>query len=171
MRSDNPAARLMVNPRSYYQNGAYPGMAVDCRSPFKFARIDYKGDVYLCQRFKIGNIAEKELIDIWNGEAAMAVRRHLLASAAPCMDCDHYRLCVKADELDVADRDALRQTVPQIVGDYLDYSIIKVQDKFYGIPSAALYSGEMLQSATTFQAADVDDVIRLITARLTAANG
>ena len=70
VRSAHPDSRIAVNPRSYYQNGAYPGMAVDCRSPFKFARIDYNGDVFLCQQFKIGNIADHDFNDIWHGERA-----------------------------------------------------------------------------------------------------
>ena len=163
VRSDNPGARVMVNPRSYYQNGAYPGMSVECRSPFKFARIDYTGDVYLCQRFKIGNIAEADFIDIWNGPAAKSVRANVLAGGDLCADCDHFKLCVKADELDVADAQLLQQTVPQIIGDYLDYSIIKVKDQYYGIPSSALYSGAALMSETTFQASEIDQVMRQIT--------
>jgi radical SAM protein with 4Fe4S-binding SPASM domain len=165
VRSNNPAARAMLNPRAYYQNGEYPGMPVDCRSPFKFMRIDYNGDVFLCQRFKIGNIAENDLIDIWNGEMALNIRRRVQNAPGPCDDCDHYNLCVKADELNPHEENSLRQTVPELVGTHLDYCIVKIKGQLYGLPSKVIYNNAPIAPDAKLEANTIDELTALITQR------
>ncbi len=105
LKSNNPGARIPFNPREFIQNGAYPGMPVKCRSPFKFARILFDGNVDLCYQFRIGNIYENSFLDIWYGKKAENVRRQLMANPKICHLCDYYRLCIKAGELNYDDED------------------------------------------------------------------
>ena len=103
VRSENPDARLYFNSRVHYQRGEYPGMGVECRSPFKFARILWSGDVELCYRFVIGNIYQSSFKDIWYGAAAEKVRQKVMAEPKACRSCDYLRFCVKGEELDLKD--------------------------------------------------------------------
>ena len=105
--SNHPGYRIPVNPRDYYQNGAYPGMQVSCRSPFKFAKINFNGDVLLCQKFKIGNINDTPFLDIWNGEEATRVRTGVLnpGNVRTCLNCQHYRFCIRAGEIDLQNQE------------------------------------------------------------------
>jgi MoaA/NifB/PqqE/SkfB family radical SAM enzyme len=77
-----------VEPRTVFQRGKWPGMHVDCRSPFTFARINYNGDVILCYMFKVGNIYKQPFLDIWYGEQAQKIREGVLASPNICYGCD-----------------------------------------------------------------------------------
>jgi radical SAM protein with 4Fe4S-binding SPASM domain len=68
---------------------------VNCRSPFTALRVDYHGNVHLCQSlFRIGNLRDGSVIDLWYGRAASRVRRGLLRDASVCHACDYYRFCV-----------------------------------------------------------------------------
>ncbi len=165
-KSDHPGARPLVNPRAYYQNGDYPGMSVPCRSPFRFARIDYNGDVFLCQRYKVGNIAEREFIDIWHGKEAQRIRQMILETGRPCAKCDHFRLCVKADELDPWEPQSLRQTIPQLIGEFKDFTIFRENDLFYGVPASVIHQNEPLSKDTTFCGVTVDEVMLAISKHL-----
>lgn len=105
VHSRHPRYRLPINPRDYYQRGYYPGMPVDCRSPFKFARINYNGDVVLCQRFIVGNIYLNTFLEIWHGQKARAVREGIRrpGNEKTCHSCSYYRFCVKAGMLETSD--------------------------------------------------------------------
>lgn len=102
VHSDNPLYRVPVNPGDYFQNGAFPGMSVPCRSPFKYAKIGYDGNVILCCRFTIGNIYEEDFKDIWFGEVAQNLRRSIVSTPGFCETCDYYRFCIKAGEIDLS---------------------------------------------------------------------
>ena len=115
--SNNPAARLICHPRSHIQNGAYPGMSVDCRSAFKYARILYNGDVHLCDKFRIGNIHEKSLLEIWHGEEANRIRQLLLQSPTLCHACDYYRFCIKAAQVDYDKEENFKMVARRFEGD------------------------------------------------------
>lgn len=103
--SDNPEARLPISPSTFFQNGSFPGMHVGCRSPFKFTRILYSGDVYLCYVFPVGNIYKKQLTEIWDGQAAEKVRREIRNDVRICHGCDYFKYCIKANEIDYQDPD------------------------------------------------------------------
>ena len=100
VKSNNPQAQTPFNPKEFIQNGFYPDMPVKCRSPFKFARILYDGNVDLCYQFPVGNIYENDFLDIWYGEKAQGVRKQLMRNPNVCYACDYYRACIKAGELD-----------------------------------------------------------------------
>jgi radical SAM protein with 4Fe4S-binding SPASM domain len=96
IRSGNTTARLPFNARTFFQNGAFPGMHVDCRSAFKYARIYFDGTVRLCAQFAIGNIYERDFVDIWYGEEAHRVRAMLMRGPEACHQCDYYKHCLSA---------------------------------------------------------------------------
>ena len=99
--SRHPQHRLPINPRTHYQLGDFPGMPLPCRSPFKFAKINFDGDVRLCQRFIVGNVNERTFRDIWYGEEAERVRRAVRHNPGTCVTCNHYRFCLRAGEVDL----------------------------------------------------------------------
>jgi len=103
VKSDNPLALDYFNPGHYYQRGSYPGMRVDCKSPFTFVRILFNGDVQLCYQFKIGNLNQKRIEDIWYGKEAQRIRQTILTDASICEHCDYYRFCLNSSKIDVND--------------------------------------------------------------------
>lgn len=50
---------------------------IACRSPFKFAKIDYDKLTILCQRYAVGNIYETNFKDIWFGVKANNLRKSI----------------------------------------------------------------------------------------------
>ncbi len=145
VQSDHAEARTPFNPRTYFQNGNYPGMHVECRSPFKFARISYNGDVELCYQFKIGNIYQDDFVDIWYGEKAKKVRELVLQSAKVCHACDYYHFCVKAGEVDYSSHENYYSNVssfseqhhhrqPTFIENCGFYNIVGWLGKYYGVP-------------------------------------
>jgi radical SAM protein with 4Fe4S-binding SPASM domain len=113
VRSANPAARAPHIPFNEIQTGHFPGMQVNCRSPFTALRIDYHGNVNLCQSlFRIGHLRDASLIDLWYGSAATRVRRGLMRDASVCHTCDYYRFCVNpaGAETSMPSRLSLQQT-------------------------------------------------------------
>jgi MoaA/NifB/PqqE/SkfB family radical SAM enzyme len=64
--SNRADKRWPFTPGTHFQNGAFPGMHVDCRSPFKFIHIAYDGNVQLCQKISVGSIYRDDLLTIWN---------------------------------------------------------------------------------------------------------
>lgn len=146
VRSNNPRARLPYNPRTYYQKGHFPGMPVDCRSPFKYVRILHNGNVELCYRFVVGNIYKEDLLDIWYGEKAQRVRKLLLGGPEVCLGCDFYRFCIKAGEVDYEDSQNFRQgshtgdlyrkyQYQTLIETRGCYKIVAWLDKFYALPA------------------------------------
>lgn len=108
--SNHRQRRIPVNPRDYYQNGYYPGAPVSCRSPFKFAKINFNGDVLLCHKFVVGNIYRSSFPDIWFGKEAARVRAGVTmpGNEKTCHTCHHYRFCVKAGEIDTREAENFR---------------------------------------------------------------
>lgn len=141
VKSNNLQSRLQFQPIDYFQNGDYPGMNVSCRSPFKAVRIDYHGDVYLCQNmFKIGNIYEHNLVDIWYGEEAKRVRKILLKSPKVCHSCEYYLFCINAKNVDYSEKDnffnvpTIQYRNPALIEEFGDYNIVGWLGDYYGFP-------------------------------------
>ena len=135
--SDNPGHRIPVNPREYYQNGRYPGMPVDCRSPFKFARINYNGDVILCQKFVIGNIHDRPFLDIWYGKEAARVRSGVMrpGNERTCLTCHHYKFCIRAGEIDIGDEQNF-------------VSLLRAKTKRFGKAETQIQAGSDVEDGT-----------------------
>lgn len=100
IRSNRSDVVTVFNPRSL-QSGPYPGMPVDCRSPFTFARFMYNGNVILCNdKFPIGNIYQNDFQGIWSGEYATEIRAKIMSDSSICNHCDYYRFCLNASQID-----------------------------------------------------------------------
>ena len=133
--SDNPDARTPVTPSEHFQNGEYPGMQVDCRSPFKFARLSYDGNVYLCHQFPVGSIYDKTLLDIWHGEPAEHVRSLVKGNVSVCHACEYYQYCIKANEVDYRNPDNfVSENKIKNVGFSFPYSFVEWMNHYYAAP-------------------------------------
>lgn len=95
--SNHPEAKILLDPRDYFQKGHFPGMKINCRSPFKYVRILYNGDVELCYKHAIGNIYEDTLFDIWFGEKAQSYRASVKEDPSICQSCDYFNNCIRED--------------------------------------------------------------------------
>jgi len=105
IKSNRADVKPVFNPRSQ-QSGPYPGMPVDCRSPFTFARIFYSGNVILCNDlFPIGNVYQNDFQSIWNGEYAAEIRLKIMNNSSICHHCDYFRFCLNAGAKDYTDLD------------------------------------------------------------------
>jgi radical SAM protein with 4Fe4S-binding SPASM domain len=147
VRSSHPGARHPWNPRTVFQRGKWPGMHVDCRSPFTFARINYNGDVILCYMFKVGNIYKQPFLDIWYGKEAQKIREGVLASPNICYGCDYYRFCIKAGDINYDDqvnfqndimlrKDESSRRSPVLLKSIGNYNLVGWFNTYYALPQA-----------------------------------
>ena len=138
--STHPAARLPRTPSTYFQNGGYPGMPVDCRSPFKFARINYDGDVQLCYQFSIGNIHQTPLLDLWRGTSAERVRGRVSESMEICSRCEYYRFCIQANTVD-SQQDYESRMRLELLLESWPYNFIGFDGQVFAVPQWLKISG------------------------------
>ena len=102
--SDNPEAFDFTNCRPLFNNGYHPDVPVACRAPYKSLRIGHDNGVRLCfDKSHVGDIRNETLADIWYGEAARRWREAIKSSAAICHDCEYYKFCIKAGQVDSTD--------------------------------------------------------------------
>ena len=139
--SNRPETRTLFNPRPYFQNGAFPGMQVNCRSPFKYVRILYNGDVQLCFQFTIGSIYENNIQDIWYGKKAQEVRERVRKNPAVCYACDYYKFCIKADGANHSNQDkhhnesmVTQFSKPLYIQELGVFQIVGYLNSFYSFP-------------------------------------
>ncbi|MBP0021214.1 MAG: radical SAM protein [Cyanobacteria bacterium SBLK] len=71
-----------------------------CRSPLTTARIDYDGNVYICQTLKIGNLYENKFSEIWNSQKRQQIISQLIESPEQCQACDYFRFCLDSQSID-----------------------------------------------------------------------
>ena len=158
--SSHPQARMVPIPRNTIQLGPFPDMPFPCRSPFVLARILANGDVQLCYKFIVGNLAHASFEDIWFGEEAHRVRTELMREEATCRSCDYYRFALKYNTIDLEDRkthfawnmldyaDAtdfeqgavltqLKPTPPRLVESIEPFNIVFYDRRYFGVPWAA----------------------------------
>jgi radical SAM protein with 4Fe4S-binding SPASM domain len=114
--SDHPRKRWPSNPISHFQNGHFPRVPVACRSPYKLARIDYTGNVYLCNRYVVGSIYNADLLTLWNGRPAQRLRRNVERDRRVCETCDYFRFCIRANEVDYSDQTVFEKQTNQHPG-------------------------------------------------------
>ncbi len=69
-----------LQPDDYYKH---------CDYIYNNLRIDPEGNVIPCLEYKLGNILQEDLLDIWNGSAYKAFREHLALSGPfdACLRC------------------------------------------------------------------------------------
>lgn len=114
VRSDNPDARPMFDPLAYFEYGRYTGLPVDCRSAMTAAYIDHAADVWICQRFKIGNLRDGDIQSIWDGTAARRYRLALFAEPNICQNCQYFWQCINAQERDLLANPELVETTKSL---------------------------------------------------------
>jgi radical SAM protein with 4Fe4S-binding SPASM domain len=99
--SANPAARHPpLYPREH-QYGAAFGMTFPCKSPFVAIRILWDGTVMLCHNQPIGNLYQSSIKEIWEGAAAIKLRKLVLTENSQCNSCDYFRLCINSHFIDL----------------------------------------------------------------------
>ncbi len=141
VKSDNREALVPFNPRTLILNGTYPGMSVNCRVPFKYARIMFNGDVEMCYQFTIGNIHQDDFMDIWQGETVQKLRKKIISTPKICYACDYYRLCVKGGEVDYSESDSFiserinsKYRYPTILEERKSHNIVAWLGDYYALP-------------------------------------
>ena len=160
VRSGHPSARVVPIPRNDIQLRQFTGMPFPCRSPFSLARILANGDVQLCYKFIVGNLAQQSFEDIWFGEAAHRVRTGLMASDATCQACDYFRFALKYDTMDLDDckthfdgtlvayasstdfeQGAIVANIapapPRLVESMAEFNIVAYDHRYFGVPWTA----------------------------------
>jgi len=161
VQSDHPGARRILSLRERFQRGAHPLMKdYDCRAAFNTATILANGDVQLCYKFSVGNLARNTFEEIWFGEEADRVRRRITGAPADCSACDCFRFGIafhrlEADRLEnyfnmefalsLGDIDFDAGTFrvqpppkpPRLAGSEAGYNIVAYKDRYIGIPQSA----------------------------------
>lgn len=150
---------------SQFQRGQWPGMPVECLSPFVFARILPTGDVQLCHQFIIGNIYDANLKDIWLGESASRVRQQVMSGTKTCMGCDYFRFCIHSSDIDLTNRynfynaTTLAQlnggALPTFIARSSSHAFLKWKELYYAIPNNSIHLGMQFLEDTHSQ-----DVLR-----------
>jgi radical SAM protein with 4Fe4S-binding SPASM domain len=147
VRSDHPQSKEPWTSRIAFQRGKYPGMPVNCKSPFTFARVYYNGEVELCYQFKVGNLERQDFEQIWHGEQAKKVRQAVMRNATICHNCDYFRFCISAGEIDYQDKkntvdtgalvqQGLEYRNPMLIETLGQVNIVRWLDSFYGLPQS-----------------------------------
>ncbi len=131
--SAHPQARLPITPSTHFQNGPFPGMQVDCRSPFKFARVNYDGDVLLCHQFSIGNILKAPLLELWQNAAANHVRTMVKGDVSVCEACEYFRYCIQANDVD-SRRDFVSNNAIRVLKESWPYNFLSWSGQHYAAP-------------------------------------
>lgn len=166
IKSYNPKSQLPFNPRTFFQIGEYPGMHVRCKSPFTCVHILFDGDVFLCKNFKIGNIYENELLDIWYGKVAQKYRKAVLEDPRLCYGCDYYRYCIKGGEIDYNDEKnyysnniVYKGRVPRFIEDFDSYNIVDWGGRYYGVPKSLGPTNLTITKVSNIKDVFIDDNI------------
>ncbi|WP_420547899.1 SPASM domain-containing protein [Curvivirga sp.] len=60
-------------------------------------KINANLDLSICNAFKIGEIKDKSIKDVWNNVTAMTVREGLFLNPENCDTC-HFKFCVAGDK-------------------------------------------------------------------------
>jgi radical SAM protein with 4Fe4S-binding SPASM domain len=145
VRSDHPESKDPWTSRIAFQRGEYPGMPVNCKSPFTFARVFYDGEVELCYQFKVGNLERQDFDQIWYGEQAKKVRQAVMRNAKICHNCDYFRFCISSGEIDYQNEEntvnaeallqqGLQYRNPALIDSLQEVNIVRWLNGFYGIP-------------------------------------
>jgi hypothetical protein len=79
--------------KAYFENARDPAK-YECPLPWFWVMVDPAGDAYLCPRYKVGNLHEEGMEEVWNGGRARAFRKLLKArgSFPACAGCPGLRL-------------------------------------------------------------------------------
>lgn len=135
VRSSHALAVAPFSPVAMIQIGSFPGMKFNCRSPFKYSRIDYDGTVNICHQVSIGNLYQQDFLSIWYGRRAERFRGIIREDPTFCADCAFYRLCIRANELDYDDD--RNWTAEESIRKLYIFGIFQIwfwRNQYYGAP-------------------------------------
>lgn len=181
IHSDHPQSHEPWTSRIAFQRGKYPGMPVDCKSPFTFARVFYDGEVELCYQFKVGNLEQNDFGQIWYGERARKVRQAVMRSAKICHNCDYFRFCISSGQINYEDEDntvnaaalaqqGLQYRNPVLIESLGQVNVIRWLNGFYGIPqSLGAVDVRLLDPASLPEGLIMDKSLEGIRARIQTA--
>ena len=83
-----PHYRSIEGILKYYANQGELGDYKPCRAPWTNIRVAPNGDVYPCLAYRMGNIREEGIVDIWRGSGMNRFREELRRGLMPaCMGC------------------------------------------------------------------------------------
>ena len=72
----------------YYANQGELGDYKPCKAPWMNIRVAPNGDVYPCLSYRMGNVREESILDIWRGSGMERFRAELRDGLMPaCMGC------------------------------------------------------------------------------------
>jgi MoaA/NifB/PqqE/SkfB family radical SAM enzyme len=79
--------------RAFFDNSR-DASKYECPLPWFWVMVDPAGDAYLCPRYKVGNLLDEGMSEVWNGGRARAFRKLLRArgSFPACAGCPGLRL-------------------------------------------------------------------------------
>jgi radical SAM protein with 4Fe4S-binding SPASM domain len=79
--------------KAYFEN-ARDASRYECPLPWFWIQVDTRGDAYICPRYKVGNLHDEGLQEVWNGGRARAFRKLLKqrGSFPACGGCPGLRL-------------------------------------------------------------------------------
>ena len=79
--------------KAFFEN-ARDASKYECPLPWFWVMVDTKGDAYICPRYKVGNLHEEGMQEVWNGGRARAFRKLLRqrGSFPACAGCPGLRL-------------------------------------------------------------------------------
>lgn len=159
--SDNPKARTPCSPGPHFQNGSFPEMQVACRSPFKFVRISYQGNVNLCYKFKIGKIYDNDLLALWYGAEAEKVRNLVRSTTAICNKCEYFLYCIQANDINYENSDNLiSRNKIEFITEIGPFNILRWMGSYYSVPQWVEVSAPLteLPAHGIFDGASIEEI-------------
>ena len=173
IRSGNPKSLLPRSVITHYQNGEFPGVPVNCRSPFKFLRINFDGSVLLCQKYKIGSIYDAPLLETWEGARAEVLRGKVRESTKICEVCDYYKFCIRANQIDYTNQENfISSDVLKIVEEKNDTNVLSYDGRYFVVPQGIaieksdLLDDEFVEKNSIFAVSDLDDAQEILAKNL-----
>jgi radical SAM protein with 4Fe4S-binding SPASM domain len=110
-------------------------MKVPCRSPFVYAGISYNGQVYLCGKYPVGSLYERDFTAIWYGSKAERLRTLLQQTDAVCLACNYYKFCIQANRVDY-DEDGSFSSLDIPYRTHGQFELFTWGGRYYAVPLA-----------------------------------
>lgn len=76
--------------------GDYGIKHVSCGAPFRTIRIDYDGNLYICQSKHIGNIYDNSVDEIWSSAERKQILDNIHSNPEICTNCHYFKLCINS---------------------------------------------------------------------------
>ena len=80
----------------------------NCRAPYNTARIDFDGNIFICQKIRIGSLYESDLLHCWAGSKRDRMIGMIRNNISICDGCDYFRFCINSPDVDYSDPENFR---------------------------------------------------------------